>query len=159
VFTVRVPLAQVEELAASSEIKRETHGASSTAPEGRRVLVVDDNVDGAQTLGEVLSQLGYEIRFAHDGLDALRAAEDFLPHVIVLDIGLPHLSGHEVARRIRCQSWGHDMQLLAVSGWGQKEDIQKSAVAGFNRHFVKPVNIDELAAEIKDFAIANPPGL
>ncbi|MES2938698.1 MAG: ATP-binding protein [Pseudomonadota bacterium] len=111
---------------------------------GVRVLVVDDNVDSAETMAQFLGILGYETLTAHDGLAAVSAAESFRPDVVVLDIGLPHLNGHEAAKRIRQGPGGGDMLLVALSGWGQSEDRQKSKEAGFDRHFVKPVELEVL---------------
>ncbi|TWO72763.1 response regulator [Caenimonas sedimenti] len=148
VFTVRLPLSSKAQPALGAA----PHAPLEVASAGDlRVLVVDDNVDGAETLAQVLTLVGYQTRTVHDGLEALGAAQDFLPHVIVLDIGLPHLSGHEVARRIRQQSWGREMMLIALSGWGQEEDRKKSAEAGFNKHFVKPVDLLALTDEVRSY--------
>ena len=91
--------------------------------------------------------MGNEIRTAHDGLEAVEAAEAFRPDVILLDIGLPKLNGYEACRRIREQPWGKDMVLVALTGWGQEEDRRRSEEAGFNHHMVKPVDprLDEAA--------------
>ncbi|HET9646093.1 MAG TPA: response regulator [Burkholderiaceae bacterium] len=108
--------------------------------ERRRVLVVDDNHDAADTLALLLELMGHEVRTAHDGLRALDVAEEFRPHVVLLDIGLPQLNGYEVARRLRQQSWSRTTLLVAVTGWGQAEDQLRSTEAGFDRHLVKPVD-------------------
>ncbi|MEP7058813.1 MAG: PAS domain-containing protein [Caldimonas sp.] len=110
-----------------------------------QVLIVDDNVDSAESLASVLEALGYRTRTAHDGVVATRAAEAFRPAVALLDIGLPGLSGHDVARHIRAQPWGAEMLLVALSGWGQLDDRRRSKEAGFDHHFVKPVDIDALS--------------
>ena len=140
-FTVRLPVssAQPPEEAGSG-----AHKLQASGEKGIRVLVVDDNVDGAETMAQFLRILGYETRTEHDGLAAVSAAASFRPDVVVLDIGLPHLNGHEVARRIRQSPGGSGMLLVAVSGWGQAEDRQKSKEAGFDRHFVKPVELETL---------------
>ncbi len=109
-----------------------------------RILVVDDNIDSAESLSEVIQMLGHQTLVGHDGLEAIRHAQTFRPQVLLLDIGLPHVSGHEAAKRIRQQPWGKDMLLIALSGWGQQEDRQKSREAGFDHHFVKPVDLDTL---------------
>ena len=83
--------------------------------------------------------MGNEVRTAHDGLEAVQAAEVFRPDVVLLDIGLPKLNGYEAARRIREQRWSRDIVLIAVTGWGQEEDKRRSKEAGFNFHMVKPV--------------------
>ena len=104
-----------------------------------KILVVDDNHDSALSMSMMLSIMGHETRTAHDGETAVATAETFLPDVILLDIGLPKLNGYEVAQRIREQSWGASMYLIAVTGWGQEEDRQRSTEVGLNVHMVKPV--------------------
>lgn len=104
-----------------------------------RILVVDDNHDSALSLAMMLSIMGHETRTAHDGESAVTTAESFLPDVVLLDIGLPKLNGYEVAQRIREQAWGASMFLIAVTGWGQDEDRQRSSEVGLNVHMVKPV--------------------
>jgi len=109
-----------------------------------RILVVDDNRDSAASLALLLNLTGCETHTAYDGLEALAAAEKFRPAVVLLDIGLPKLNGHEAARRIREQPWGKDMVLVALTGWGQDEDRRKSRDAGFDGHLVKPVDFAAL---------------
>ena len=92
----------------------------------------------------LLKITGNETHTAHDGLEAVEAAEQFRPDVVLLDIGLPKLNGYDAARRIREQPWGKDMVLVALTGWGQEEDRRKSKDAGFDRHMVKPVDLDAL---------------
>jgi CheY-like chemotaxis protein len=104
-----------------------------------RILVVDDNPDSAMSLAMVLSMMGHETRTAHDGETAVSTAEAFRPRVVLLDIGLPKLNGYEVAQRIRQEAWGESMFLVAVTGWGQDEDRQRSEDVGMNLHLVKPV--------------------
>ncbi|MCE9554717.1 MAG: PAS domain S-box protein [Planctomycetes bacterium] len=116
-----------------------------------RILVVDDNRDSAKSLAMLLTLSDNETRTAYDGLEALEAAATFRPNVILLDIGLPKLNGFEVCRHIRLQTWGKDMVLVALTGWGQDEDRQKSLDAGFNAHMVKPVGhaaLTKLLAEL-----------
>jgi CheY-like chemotaxis protein len=110
----------------------------------RRILVVDDNRDAAVTLSIMLRLMGNEIQMAFDGAAALQAADEFRPDLIMLDIGLPKMSGYDVARHLRQQPWGRDMVLVALTGWGQEEDRRRSQQAGFNYHFVKPIDIDDL---------------
>ena len=98
----------------------------------RRILVVDDNRDSAESLAMLLKLTGNETHIAHDGLEAVEAAARFRPDVILLDIGLPKMNGYEAARRIREQPWGKNMVLVALTGWGQEEDRQKSKDAGFD---------------------------
>ena len=104
-----------------------------------RILVVDDNRDAADSMAMMLQILGNEVRTAYDGIEAVRAAGEFRPQVVLLDIGLPRLNGYETAERIRQESWGKSMVLAAVTGWGQKEDRRRSSEAGFDHHLVKPV--------------------
>ena len=111
----------------------------------RRILIVDDNEDGAESLAMLLQLDGHETHTAHDGVEAVDAAERLRPDVVLLDIGLPRLNGYEVCRRIREQPWGKDMVLVALTGWGQEEDRQRSREAGFDAHMVKPVDHDVLA--------------
>jgi CheY-like chemotaxis protein len=106
---------------------------------GRRVLVVDDNQDAADTLALLLELMGHQTRTAHDGLAALDAAAAFEPEVVLLDIGLPKMNGYDVCREMRRQPWGQRAFLVALTGWGQAEDQRKASEAGFDRHLVKPV--------------------
>lgn len=109
-----------------------------------RVLLVDDNHDAAETLALLMRLCGYQTRSAHDGLQALDVARQFLPHVVLLDIGLPRLDGYEVARRLRQQAWAEDMVLVALTGWGQPPDRPPPLEAGFDAHLLKPVDHDAL---------------
>jgi len=106
----------------------------------RRILIVDDNVDSAESLTILLDLEGNETHTAYDGLDALAAAASFRPDVILLDIGLPELNGYDVARKIREQPWGRHIMLVALTGWGQEEDRRRSHEAGFDHHLTKPVD-------------------
>jgi PAS domain S-box-containing protein len=138
-FVVRLPA--VLATPANDEGETREHGRIAHR---RRILVVDDNRDSAISLGMMLELMGSEVRTAHDGFEALQAAEVFRPDVALLDIGLPGLNGYEVARRIRAQPWGRDVVLLALTGWGQEEDKRRSKEAGFNFHMVKPVEPADL---------------
>ncbi len=135
-FTVRLPVA----VATGSHQPQPPKGENTAAPTKRRILVVDDNKDSADSLSMMLSIAGMEARTAYDGLEAVEVAAAFNPEVVLLDIGLPKLNGYEAARRIREQPWGKDMVLVAVTGWGQEEDRRRSQEAGFNAHMVKPVD-------------------
>ncbi len=110
----------------------------------RRILVVDDNRDAAASMAMMLQLLGNEVRTAHDGVEAVEAAEQFRPEVILMDVGMPRLNGYEATRRIREQPWGHDMAVIALTGWGQDGDRAKSKEAGCDGHLVKPVNLPDL---------------
>lgn len=121
-------------------------------PQPFRILVVDDNQDSAMSLAMILSIMGHETRTANDGESALTTAESFLPEVVLLDIGLPKLNGYEVAQRIRENTWGRSMFLIAVTGWGQEEDRQRSSEVGLNVHMVKPVEpavLERLLTELR----------
>ncbi len=109
-----------------------------------RILVADDNVDAANSLGKLLELLGHDVSTAYDGLQAVEVAETFHPQMIFLDIGMPKLNGYEAARCIRAKAWGQDAVLIALTGWGQEDDIKKSLDAGFDHHFVKPLEISVL---------------
>jgi len=110
-----------------------------------RVQVVEDNVDGAATLAELLRDAGHDVEIAHDGVQALTLAERFRPDFMLLDLGLPRLDGREVCRRIRRQPWGRRMSIVAMTGWGQEEDRRRSVTAGFDAHLVKPVDYATLS--------------
>ena len=109
----------------------------------RRVLVVDDNEDAADSLATLLGVMGYQVRIAYDGPEAIQAADQFDPEVALLDIGLPKLSGYDIARHIR-SSRGPAVLLVAITGWGQEEDRRKAREAGFDHHFTKPADFDVL---------------
>jgi CheY-like chemotaxis protein len=111
----------------------------------RRVLVVDDNRDGAAALGLLLTIAGHEAHFAYDGIEAIEAAERVRPDVVLLDLGMPRLNGFEAAKKIREQEWGKEMTLVALTGWGQEDDRRKSKSAGFDHHMVKPLDYPTLA--------------
>jgi PAS domain S-box-containing protein len=111
---------------------------------GRRVLIVDDSEDGAESLAMLLEFGGHETYKAHDGIAALEAAERLRPDAVLLDIGLPGLNGYEVCRRIRQTPWGKQLTLVALTGWGSDDDRDRSREAGFDVHLVKPVDFDAL---------------
>ena len=119
-------------------------GPCAPALNGCRILVVDDNIDSAESMGELLRLQGNDLRIVHDGLAALEAAGMFRPELVLLDIGLPELNGNEVARRIRLEPWGRGMILVALTGWGQDEDKRRSIEAGFDLHVVKPLDLAAL---------------
>ncbi|NMM08245.1 response regulator [Polaromonas sp.] len=144
-FTMRFPLAEGD----APEPEPTTLASSAVPTPGRRILVVDDNVDGAETLAMLLSLSGYETRTAFDGPSALSAAAEFKPHVVFLDIGLPGMNGYEVARRICADPGLEAARLIALTGWGTEDDQRKSRDAGFDAHLTKPVEpaaVDEVLA-------------
>ena len=108
--------------------------------------MVDDNQDAALTMADMLELLGDEVRTAHDGLDAIATAESFLPEIIFMDVGMPRLNGYDATRRIRAQSWGKQMTIVTLTGWGQEADRARSRAAGCDAHLVKPVSLDDLEA-------------
>jgi CheY-like chemotaxis protein len=116
------------------------------------ILIVDDNRDSAESLAMLLQMLGHEVRTAYDGESALIVAEQFLPDIVLLDIGLPRLSGLEVSQRMRHDLGLRDTLLIAMTGYGQEEDKRRSREAGFNAHLVKPVDFSELRALLERFA-------
>jgi PAS domain S-box-containing protein len=140
-FTVTLPLASTSVERAESH-PPESLGAD--APSGLRLLIVDDNVDGAESLAELLELAGNECRTAHSGPEALRIAREYRPDLIFLDIGLPGLSGYDVARALRQEPALQDMTLVALTGWGSPEDRRQSQEAGFDFHLTKPVEMSEV---------------
>jgi CheY-like chemotaxis protein len=111
---------------------------------GLRVLAVDDNHDSADSLALWLELAGHDVRTAYSGPQALDVAAEFLPAVILLDIGMPGMNGYDVARRLREQPATRTALLVAMTGWGQDEDRQRSQEAGFDQHLVKPVDPESL---------------
>ena len=139
-FTVTLPL----ELETRSAAPAKVHAAETETSRQRRILIVDDNEDAADSLAILFQFLGHEIAVAHRGDTALSTADQFRPDVVMLDIGLPDLSGNEVAARMRKTEWGQSATLVALTGWGQADDRQKTRAAGFDFHMVKPVDLDAL---------------
>jgi PAS domain S-box-containing protein len=138
-FAVRLPLPSASDQAPLEPVPRDP-----VAPASRRVLVVDDNRDAATSLAMLLQLAGHTTHTAYDGEEAVAAVRTFRPHVVLLDIGMPRLNGYEACRRIRRQAGGQDVMLVALTGWGQEEDRQRSREAGFDRHLVKPVRLESL---------------
>jgi CheY-like chemotaxis protein len=156
-FIVRLPLQLVPpraETTASPPLGDAAIGGGSSI---RRILVVDDNQDAADSLSAVLRLRGHEVRTAYDGLAAVEAAGLFTPEVTFLDIGLPRLNGYEVARRIREHDWGKRMYLIALTGWGQPDDRAKAREAGFDRHLTKPVDPGLLEQVLLETSVHPPP--
>jgi CheY-like chemotaxis protein len=139
-FTVRLPLVEARAGSAGERSTAET-GSVSAPMTGRRVLVVDDNVDGAESLASMLQIGGHEIRTAHSGPAALDAARPFNPDVVFLDIGLPGMNGYEVAKRLREEPSLSRAVLVALTGWGSDDDKRQSKEAGFDFHLTKPVEL------------------
>jgi PAS domain S-box-containing protein len=149
-FIVRVPaLAMTAPVQPQKSIADE----SATAATARRVLVVDDNRDSAESLAVFLQLSGHTVQTAYDGVEAVEAAESFQPDIVLLDIGMPNLNGYEACRRIRDTAWGKDMTVVAQTGWGQEDDKRRTREAGFDDHLVKPVDptvVMKIVAEAKN---------
>jgi two-component system CheB/CheR fusion protein len=139
-FSIRLPKSVIVEK------PRVLPGAEEAKPtkQPRRVLVVDDNRDAAESLGMILNLYGHEVELAHSGMRALEIANSRPPDIGVLDIGMPDLSGYEVAERIRDEEWGKNVTLIALTGWGQESDKQRALLAGFDHHLTKPIDPEQL---------------
>jgi PAS domain S-box-containing protein len=139
-FMVMLPIAE-----AMSNGEQAPAAEPGQAQAGRRlILVADDNQDAVDSLEMLLHVHGHEVVKAHDGMEALEAARVCQPHVAILDIGMPKLTGIQVAKRIRAETWGQDMVLIALTGWGKLDDVKRALQAGFDYHLVKPVDLDKL---------------
>lgn len=138
-FLVRLPLAEERR-----RFPRRSDQSFATLTPECRVLVVDDNRDAAESLGTLLEMIGAEVRVEYDGPRALAALDKYKPTVALLDLGMPGMDGFEVARRIQEHPAGHDVTLIAMTGWGQEEDRRRTSRAGFDHHLVKPADITEL---------------
>ena len=141
-FVVSLPLSSVVRPA-----PEHAEGRPARDSKPQRVLVVDDNREAAESLSQLLSADGHQVRIAHDGTQALRTADAFRPQVVLLDIGLPDLDGYEIARRLRAQR-GDAVRLIAITGWGQAADRQRAREAGFDLHMVKPIDYGQLAVQL-----------
>ena len=146
-FVVRLPVT-IDQTAPMKAVD----AVNGSSPKGR-ILIVDDNLDSAQSLAEVLKMTGNDTFVAHDGEEAVEAAERQRPDVILLDIGLPRLNGFDACRRIRANPWAENILIIALTGWGQEEDRRKSAEAGFDGHLVKPVDMAELMKLLADLPL------
>jgi CheY-like chemotaxis protein len=142
-FVVRLP-AFAAPVAGDGAVSRDGHSPAAAVP--LRILVVDDNVDSAEMLDVMLRLYGHEVRMAHDGVAAIKAAQEFKPQIILCDIGLPGMSGYDVASKLRAISQFEHTRLIALSGYGQDEDRLRSRNAGFDYHITKPVEPEELTA-------------
>jgi PAS domain S-box-containing protein len=150
-FVVRLPsFAEPGQAAAASAVESDMRNSACC-----RVLVVDDNVDSAESIALLLELNGHDVRLAHDGPAALEIAHSFHPQVVVLDIGLPGMDGYEVARRLRGAAQMQNIILIALTGYGQSEDRQQSLAAGFNHHLVKPVDPEMLQTLISSHAVSD----
>ena len=142
-FTVSLPI----EAAAPAALPSQGDAPTTAEPtRARKVLVADDNADGLLTIATLLEMEGHEVHTASDGEQALAKAQAVRPEVVILDIGMPKLNGHEVAERIRAADWGGSMRLIALTGWGQAQDQERARAAGFDHHCTKPVDLTQLMA-------------
>ena len=142
-----VPLASVTPSARARAL------AAETAKDARlRVLVVDDDVDSAESLAEMMALDGHDTRVADSGPAALALLREFKPTLVFMDIGMPGMSGHETARRIRADDPSHALTLVALTGWGAEADRAKTRAAGFDLHFTKPLEMDELDSVFQQLA-------
>lgn len=148
-FIVRLPLSKDSPVALSVHEAPPEIEAGATGATGRRILVVDDNVDAAESLGLVLEFEGHSVRVEHEPLCALEAVRTFEPEVVLLDIGLPGMDGYQLARRIRQLPVGQRALLIAITGWGQSTDRERALEAGFDEHLPKPVDWQGLTALIE----------
>jgi PAS domain S-box-containing protein len=146
-FAIRLPFVEAPERRDDATPLGE-HATPRSAP-SCRVLIADDNHDAADTLAMLLEMNGNDVRTAYDGQDALRAAEEHRPDVILLDIGMPGMNGYDVARRLRERHETRGAVLVAMTGWGQEKDRRRSREAGFDHHLVKPVDLDALDALLR----------
>ena len=146
-FVVRLPIARTPHC--ESPCAQADDAGAQTAPPRRRVLIADDNVDSAASLLMLLQLEGHDVRVAHDGLAALALAQTFLPDVAILDIGLPGMDGHAVAKALRSAPATARVQLIALTGYGQARDREAASEAGFDRHLVKPASLEDILREIE----------
>ena len=159
IFTVGLPLARQPQISApGATAEAAPQGPAAAEPAAKpdakpyRILIADDNKPAATAISMLFERDNHSVRIAHDGRAALREAEQFLPDVILLDIGMPHLDGYEVARAIRTAPWGAGMYLIAATGWGQEKDKKLAEEAGFDAHLTKPINFTQLRELVESHA-------
>lgn len=138
------PLITEAEARAAAETNRPATGFTAAA-NPQRVLVIDDNVDAAEVLGEYLQESGHEVKVVNDPIAALETLEALRPSVAIVDIGMPVMDGYDLAERMRQTAAGRQCRLIAVTGYGQEHDRERSRNAGFSSHLVKPVDLEELS--------------
>jgi PAS domain S-box-containing protein len=150
-FTVRLPLPVAEPGRDGAQ-----PGAPAMLRLSRRVLVVDDNRDSADTLATLLQVLGCDVQVAYDGEEALRMAAAFKPDAVLLDLGMPRLNGFDTCTRMRAEPWGRHVCIVAVTGWGQDEDRRRTKEAGFDAHMVKPADPGMLTELLVSISVQHP---
>jgi signal transduction histidine kinase/CheY-like chemotaxis protein len=150
-----VTLPRAEALVHIDAEERVAH-TSAQGPRGGvlKILVADDIHDSVQTLGTGLQILGHDVRTATNGAEAFEVAASFLPELAILDIGMPEMDGYEVARRIRKAKWGQEMYLVALTGWGQRRDVDRATAAGFDHHMTKPADFNTIAQLLDELVAA-----
>jgi PAS domain S-box-containing protein len=141
-FTIHLPGAIVAPSTAKGDV--EQLPLAPLADARHKILVADDNSDAADSLAMLLEMNGYSVSVGHSGEEALQLGRQALPSAMILDIGMPDITGYEVARRVRRERWGSGVYLIAVTGWGQQEDKSRAIAAGFDHHMTKPVDPDEV---------------
>jgi len=151
-FTVRLPTVPSTALAPISEAVAKTVTVASLR---RKVLVADDSVDGAEMMAALLEALGSEAYVAHDGLAAVELAERIKPELVLMDLGMPRQNGLDATRQIRQQPWGRLMTIIALTGWGQDADRQRSREAGCNGHLTKPIDVAQLEKVLSELPQRN----
>jgi DNA-binding response OmpR family regulator len=143
-FIVRLPLGEISPASSGDEAELEP-----AASNHRRILIADDNRDAAESLAMLLEMAGHEVRVAHHGQGAISLAQVFRPDTALLDIGMPDMSGYEVAQALRGEAWAEKVRLIALTGWGQDSDRRRAIEAGFDHHLIKPVDPEKLTALIE----------
>jgi CheY-like chemotaxis protein len=154
----RIVLPCISEVSQADEAAKEEALQKPAVSEGRRVLVVDDNVDAAESIAVLLRMEGHEVKTVSDGQQALASAQVFAPSVVVLDIGLPGMDGYELARRMRQLPETRKALFIALTGYGQKEDRAQAAAAGFQHHFIKPADPRAIHTVISQFGLTSEKG-
>ncbi|MEZ6086923.1 MAG: response regulator [Pirellulaceae bacterium] len=148
-FTVRLPVSHEHAGSGNTSIAPEAASAS----ELKRILVVDDNVAAAKLLAIVIRKIGHDVQVANDGRQAVQIGGEFKPDIVIMDIGMPIMDGYEAARAMRREPWGKEIELIALTGWGQDDDRQRTTQAGFNRHLVKPVEPDTIRSILAELSV------
>jgi CheY-like chemotaxis protein len=148
-FVLHLPTSSIVTARKEAPVEKPA-SAVAAGPRGR-ILVVDDNRDAADSLALVLRVFGHELFVGHSGREALELGASERPDAIILDIGMPDMTGYECARRIRREAWGRTIFLLAVTGWGQADDKENARAAGFDRHMTKPVDPDQVELLLTEF--------
>jgi CheY-like chemotaxis protein/anti-sigma regulatory factor (Ser/Thr protein kinase) len=149
-FTIRIPVCKAPAIVAEDTLPPSSANASARA---HRVLIVDDNADAAQLFASLLAMCGHSIEVAHTGAEALAKAKSFVPEIVFLDIGLPDMSGLEVAKTIRQAPSLCGVKLIALTGWGSARDQAATAEAGFDLHFTKPISLDAIRVGLPDLEL------